>query len=514
LTNQGSATLSIASVALTGTNASDFTIAAAGTSCPLAGGTVIVQASCTIAVQFTPQSAGPKNASVSFTNNAAGSPQQIALSGSATAAPSLQISPPSLTFAAQSEGIASTPQSVTILNAGAASAPVSGIAVSGPNAGDFSSPTSCNPIQLSAGASCQIGVTFTPAATAPGMRTATLSVPGGNPPTVALSGTATQTGISLPTSVNFGSELAGGAGGSPQPIVVTNSSSGPFAGALTVASVSRSGTNAGDFVVASGGDGCTGQSVAPSATCTIQVAFKPLQSATCGANGGSRTGTLILNDNAPGSPQRIPLSGTAMEFCISTATGQPVVTSVIAGNPANYSLEVNSSAGFTGSAELACAVQPASGETSFVGSCAINTTPPTNPPVVQIAPGSPGQMQLVVTTLANPTAAIAPQFPHSSLRPGGRAVVWIVSLSILLLLALPHGSRRSARVRMAQVVASVLASALVIAACGGGSSTTAVDPPGTQPGAYTVTVIATYSSTGQPNIQTQLQFPMTVIATQ
>ena len=247
LTNLGSAPLTIASIALTGANVPDFAIVANGTTCPVSGGTLIVQAACAMAIQLAPQTAGTKSAALSFTDNAAGSPQQVTLSGTATAAPTLQVSPPSLTFTAQSENSTSASQSIAILNSGGAPAEVSGIAVSGPNASDFSSAASCVPNPVPVGKSCQISVSFTPGATAPGIRSATLSVPTAMPPTVALTGTATQASISVPAGINFGTQLAGGAGGTPQPVTVANSSSGQFAGALTITSVSRLGTNSGDL---------------------------------------------------------------------------------------------------------------------------------------------------------------------------------------------------------------------------------------------------------------------------
>lgn len=185
LTKLGSGALNLSSIILTGTNAPDFAIATAGTSCPISGGIVIAQASCSVAVQLAPQTAGTKNASLSFADDAPGNPQQLPLSGTGTAAPSLQVSPPSLTFAAQSESATSAPQSATILNAGGAAAEISGIAISGPNADDFSAPASCTPNSVAAGKSCQIGVTFTPGTTTPGVRSATLSVPTGNPPMIA-----------------------------------------------------------------------------------------------------------------------------------------------------------------------------------------------------------------------------------------------------------------------------------------------------------------------------------------
>jgi hypothetical protein len=509
LTNQGSATLSITSIALTGTNASEFTIATAGTSCPLAGGTVIVQASCTVTLQFAPQTVGPKNASLSFTDNAAGNPQQVALSGTATAAPSLQVSPSSLTFVAQSENTSSTPQSVTIQNSGGAAAEVTGIAASGPNAGDFSSPASCTPNPVPAGGSCQIGVTFTPGAIAPGIRSATLNVPGGNPPTVTLSGTATQAGISVPTSVNFGSQLAGGAGGSSQPIVVTNSSSGPFAGALTITSVSWSGANAADFGV-SGTNLCTGVNTAPGATCTIPVAFKPLQAATCITTGGSRTATMVLNDNAPGSPHSIPLSGTAMDFCVEDSPGQPVVEPITAGQSATYVLEIASSAGFAGSAGLACSVPQ-----TLLGTCTVTTTPTTTPPVVQITAAAPGQFQVVVTTTAPGVLAAAdgtrlatPTWPGSNRR------LWLALLLLasVVIWAWALGRRRAGLAKLAQSAALLLACAMAIAACGGGggATTPAAPAPGTPSGTYIITLTATVTPAGQPSVSRTFPLSLTV----
>jgi len=508
LTNLGSAALTISSITLAGTNASDFLIASAGTTCPVSGGTVIVSASCTVAVQLAPQTPGAKNASLSFTDNAPGSPQQVSLSATATAAPSLQVSPSSLTFAAQSESTTSAQQTVTILNTGGASAETSVIAISGPNAGDFSWPSSCNSVQVPAGLSCQIGVTFTPGGTAPGIRSATLSVPAGNPAMVALTGTATQAGISVPTSVNFGSQLAGGAGGTPQPIVVTNSSSGPFAGALTITSVSPSGANSGDFVIASGGDGCVGQSTRPGGTCTIQMAFKPLQSTACGANGGSRSATLALNDNAPGSPQVIPLSGTASDFCIGSSPGQAVVEPITAGQSATYLLEINSSAAFTGSAALSCSVPAA-----LLGTCTITTTPATNPTVVQITPATPGQFQVVVTSTPAGTAAIAePGQRETPMRPRRDRILWFATLFLtaLMIWTLAPGRHRPPLARLMHTSVLLVAIAIVMAACGGGSVTPADPPPGTPTGTYTITVTATVTPAGQASVSRTFPLSLTI----
>jgi hypothetical protein len=505
VTNSGSATLSFTSVGLSGANVADFALvsSAPGTTCPLTGGSLAVSSSCSVAIKFTPQAPGSEAASVVFTDNAAPGSQQVTLSGTATAAASLQASPSALTFAAQSEGASSAAQAITIANSGTSPAQVGNINITGPNASDFTTSSSCT---VPAGQSCQLNITFTPTATTPGVRTATLNLPTVTPSSLALTGTATQAAIAVPTSMNFGTQLAGGAGSSPQPLVVTNSSSGQYAGTLAISSVTKTGSNAGDFAVAS--DQCTGASVAPAGACSIQVSFKPLPSATCTATGSARSAVLTLTDNAPGSPHTVPLSGTAMSFCVTTSPTQAVQGPITAGGPATYSLEVSSFGGFSGSAALSCSVQPQAGasEPDYVTGCSFNL----NPATVQVTPTSPGAFQLIVNTSATPTTvsgAPKPSVPPGRLPPAALAVM---ILALLLGVLAASQIRLTARVRFVQVAGLVVICAALMAACGGGGG--AADPPPVQSGVfqYNVVVTATFSAAGQPNVQSQFTIPMVV----
>ena len=93
LTNSGNAALSVTSIAVSGTNASDF---AETNNC---GSSVAAGANCTISVTFKPAAAGTRTAAVTLTDNATGSPQSVGLSGtggSTSAAASL--SPTSSVF--------------------------------------------------------------------------------------------------------------------------------------------------------------------------------------------------------------------------------------------------------------------------------------------------------------------------------------------------------------------------------------------------------------------------------
>lgn len=76
LTNTGSATLTISGITLTGTNSGDFALPT-GT----CGSSLTAGSSCNILVNFTAGATGARSANISVADNAAGSPQLIALSG-------------------------------------------------------------------------------------------------------------------------------------------------------------------------------------------------------------------------------------------------------------------------------------------------------------------------------------------------------------------------------------------------------------------------------------------------
>jgi hypothetical protein len=81
LTNSGNATLNIATIATSG----DFALATVKatkkvTPC-VNGGTVAAGASCEIKVTFTPTETGTRTGDVTFTDNAANSPQTVPLTG-------------------------------------------------------------------------------------------------------------------------------------------------------------------------------------------------------------------------------------------------------------------------------------------------------------------------------------------------------------------------------------------------------------------------------------------------
>ena len=178
LTNTGTTTLNISSITASG----DFLQKNnCGTSVP-AG------ASCTIKVTFRPNAKGVRTGTVTITDDAANSPQTIALAGTGTV---VLFSSGSLDFGNQPVGTTSQPQRVTVTNVGTAPLLLAGIGITGTNFGDFVETTTCGS-KLAPGASCAIDVRFRPKAK--GSRQAFLDVAdngGGGPQRVALAGTGT-----------------------------------------------------------------------------------------------------------------------------------------------------------------------------------------------------------------------------------------------------------------------------------------------------------------------------------
>jgi 6-phosphogluconolactonase (cycloisomerase 2 family) len=180
LTNTGNQPLAISSATAVGANVSDFQ---ASNNCssasPLAtGGT------CSFNVTFSPTATGPRRASVSVVDSAPGSPHSVELTGVGTA---VSLSPASESFTSQTVGTSSGAQTIVLTNVGSVPLNVFAVALTGANAADFSATNTCSSVAPSG--TCNIAVTFTPAAA--GSLTATLLVGddgGGSPQPVPLSG--------------------------------------------------------------------------------------------------------------------------------------------------------------------------------------------------------------------------------------------------------------------------------------------------------------------------------------
>jgi hypothetical protein len=119
-------------------------------------------------------------------DNAAGSPQSVALTGTGTV---VSLSPPSINFGSVKVGTTAGPDSVTLTNVGSIALTINQISITGADPQDFAQTNTCGS-SVASGASCTISVTFTPMKQ--GSRSAAVSIHdngGGSPQTVSLAGT-------------------------------------------------------------------------------------------------------------------------------------------------------------------------------------------------------------------------------------------------------------------------------------------------------------------------------------
>ena len=188
LTNSGTAALTLTGtgkgISITGTGAAQF---GQTNTC---GTSVAAGATCNITVSFKPTTSGSFTAALSVADNAAGSPQTVSLSGSAT---TVGLSSNVMFFPTTVVGSTAAKQTTTVTNKGTTALALNGtgqgIKIAGTNATSFSQTNTCG-TSIAAGASCVITVSFKP--TVAGALTAVVDITDaafGSPQTVGLNGT-------------------------------------------------------------------------------------------------------------------------------------------------------------------------------------------------------------------------------------------------------------------------------------------------------------------------------------
>ena len=97
----------------------------------------------------------------------------------------------------------------------------------------------------------------------------------------------------------------------PRNLTLTGTGDGP----LMVGTAALTGADASQFRIA--GDTCSGRNLAAGATCTVAVSFAP-------ASNGSKTATLTIPGDTPGSPATLPLSGTGVPAPVPVPVPTPM----------------------------------------------------------------------------------------------------------------------------------------------------------------------------------------------
>ncbi len=355
-TNSGGTAVHLSAITATG----DFSVAPGGTcstgsAIPASGG------SCTVLVTFAPSTTGNRSGTLTLANDGSPAIVQAALAGVGAAPGNLALAPSSLSFGSVVLATASAAQTITATNSGGVPVQLSAAVISGSG---YSLQSNTCGASLAAGASCSLQVVFTPAVA--GQSSGTLTLPGqyaASPAAVELSGTGVTPGALTfsPNPVSYGSVAVNTT--ATQTVTVENT------GGATVTLGSPSASNG--FAVV---NHC-GASLAPGASCTLQVSFDP------GAT-GAVSGLLTFPASVSGNAPTDPLSGTGVSAGSlsvspgslsypatavgSTSTAQTAVFS----NPGGVSISLNSptvsNASFIISSN-SCGATLAAGATCSVG---------------------------------------------------------------------------------------------------------------------------------------------------
>jgi hypothetical protein len=263
---------------------------------------------CEVVVEFTPRGRGARDTELLLFDNAAGSPHQVRLVGVGVEpprpmpVPRVEIAPNPVDFGARGGARSRAGQTVWILNSGNAPLEVENVSISGGDERDFAVTSQmCTRAPIAPRERCEIQLEFRPRAA--GRRAAQLLITdnaSGNPHRAALSGSVPEApataGVRVaPGALNFGSALVGRAR-IPDHVQVTSVGTAP----LQVTRVSLDGANTEDFRIVE--ETCSRSPVRPDTSCTISVEFGPRAV-------GARSAVMVIADNAPGGPQRVPLSG-------------------------------------------------------------------------------------------------------------------------------------------------------------------------------------------------------------
>jgi len=250
--------------------------------------TVNPGANCNFSITFTPTGYGTYSENFSFSGTFPDSPAQYSVTGTGLDTAAI-LAPSSLSFGNQLVNTASGAQNITLVNTANTTVTISSIQASG----DYSQTNNCGST-VAALSYCSITVTFTPSAT--GARSGSLTVNSNTRiaiPPATLSGTGTDPAASFsPSSLTFAAQRVNTAS-AIQTENLTNTGTAP----LAISSFSISG----DFTQI---NNC-GASLYMGSTCQINITFKPTAT-------GTRTGTLTLNSNAPGTAPTVALTGSGV----------------------------------------------------------------------------------------------------------------------------------------------------------------------------------------------------------
>jgi hypothetical protein len=297
LMNSACESTGLLTVAITGANASEFTLS--GGSC--FGSPLVPQASCLVVVEFSPTSVGSKSATLSLSATASCS-VSAALTGAgfSEGCGSLSINPSQANFVTTNVGLTSQPTSFTVTNQGSCTTGSLTTVLGGPEASQFVITSNTCESPLAPSGTCSMEVEFAPFSL--GTQTANLTVagePGGSAAATLVGNIVTAELSIAPPLFQFGAVCLEAFSGCGTPTIFTVTNDGNATTGTPTASIS--GPNASEFVISS--NNCTAP-ISAGASCSVQITFTP-----------TSVGALAASLNAsanPGGVATAALSGTGL----------------------------------------------------------------------------------------------------------------------------------------------------------------------------------------------------------
>jgi hypothetical protein len=225
----------------------------------------------------------------------------------------VDVSPPSYDFGYVTLG-KSVAKTFSIVNNGTATLLIGWISLSPTSGSPFEIKVdNCSDTSIAPTGSCTMEVTCcTP--TPAGPKSASLVIQSNalfnSSASVPLTATVIAPAVNVsPSSFDFGSAISGttGTGTAPKQFTISNTGLAN----LVLGTLSLNGTNYTQFILQQ--DLCSGQTLSPEETCTVDVYFKPTTT-------GSKTADLTIPSNDPFKPKlKVALSGTGVVLLTPTA---------------------------------------------------------------------------------------------------------------------------------------------------------------------------------------------------
>jgi hypothetical protein len=285
-------------------------------------------------------------------------------------------------------------------------------------------------------------------------------------------------GVSFsPTNLNFGNLQTGTS--ATQPVTLTNTGTAT----LQITQIDLT-NNAGAFSL---NNPCP-TSLAVGANCTVSVTFTPTQA-------GAQTATLSVTDNAAGSPQGVPLSGTGTSSVSQLSTFTISPNTISSGQSATLSLGLSGTTNSTATISLisdnpsafpvppTVNIQAGQSSTSFSAQAG-TVTSATTVTVTATYNGVSLQAQVTVTPTVQAPVLTTFTISPSTISSGQSAT---------LFLGLSGTTSSTATIALSSNNPSAFPVPSTVNIQAGQSSTSFSDEAGTVTSATTVTVTATYN---------------------